>query len=250
MQIVPFGLPSGGNEGVTIQSQDQVFGSFPSLISRSISKSRASRRRWRSQLRPGRYFSVYFLSTQSAFVCRICKGNHLAANCPNRGQEEPTPSAAVYQPKQAAKSDRYVPPNQRERSSGRHHELMCCVFLFVGQEEDDQFIVRINNVADDVDEKKLYSMLNWNYSLRRVHIPKSYDTNKPRGYAFFYLIFTLIFKIDYLNFYSRLFSLYKAKPCRQCRLSLPGRPHTLYPKAQVPRRRKAIKKGLRLPRIW
>lgn len=129
---------------------------------------------------------MYFLSTQSAFVCRICKGNHLAANCPNRGQEEPTPSAAVYQPKQAAKSDRYVPPNQRERSSGRHHELMCCVFLFVGQEEDDQFIVRINNVADDVDEKKLYSMLNWNYSLRRVHIPKSYDTNKPRGYAFAY----------------------------------------------------------------
>ena len=28
MQIVPFGLPSGGNEGVTIQSQDQVFGSL------------------------------------------------------------------------------------------------------------------------------------------------------------------------------------------------------------------------------
>ncbi|CBK22405.2 Translation initiation factor 3 (EIF-3) [Blastocystis hominis] len=151
MQIVPFGLPSGGNEGVTIQSQDQIYFEKPSEQEK-VEKPAETRK--------------------STFVCRICKGNHLAANCPNRGQEEPTPSAAVYQPKQAAKSDRYVPPNQRERSSG--------------QEEDDQFIVRINNVADDVDEKKLYSMLNWNYSLRRVHIPKSYDTNKPRGYAFAY----------------------------------------------------------------
>ena len=37
-----------------------------------------------------------------------------------------------------------------------------------------------------MDEKTLSAMLNWNYSLRRVYIPKNYDTNKPRGYALAY----------------------------------------------------------------
>lgn len=54
------------------------------------------------------------------------------------------------------------------------------------QDDDNQFVVRINNVADDVDEKDLAALLNRNRSLRRVHIPKSYETNKPRGYAFAY----------------------------------------------------------------
>ena len=71
----------------------------------------------------------YALSfTQGTLVCRICKGNHLTAVCPNRGREEPSSPTPLYQPKQATKQARYVPPSVRERSSGRHHERKCCVF--------------------------------------------------------------------------------------------------------------------------
>lgn len=37
-----------------------------------------------------------------------------------------------------------------------------------------------------MDEKSLSGMLEWCSSLRRVYIPKNFDTNKPRGYALAY----------------------------------------------------------------
>lgn len=109
--------------------QQTRFFHTPYFNTRFISKSRTSRRRWRSQSRAGRYFSVSSLFTQNVLVCRICKGNHLVVHCPNRGQEEPVSTKTTYKPKSASKQDIYLPPGQRDRSSGRHHEPKCCVFL-------------------------------------------------------------------------------------------------------------------------
>ena len=88
---------------------------FFSLIHRFTSKSLISMIRLKSKRTPREYFFCLFLS--QGVLCRICKGNHITAYCPNRGQEEPVSSISLYTPKEPSSPQTYRPPIIRDRIS-------------------------------------------------------------------------------------------------------------------------------------
>ena len=155
MNIVPFGIPDGKNEGVTIKALDQIFLERPNRKEKKNEKP--------VEIGKG------------TLCCRYCKGQHLSAHCPHKEfymakKEEAKPAAK----ESSAPSRKYVPPAQRISQDSGYRE------------EEDDYVLRIWNVAEDVDEYKLRSLFDFNGKLKRLHIPRAYETKKSRGFAFAY----------------------------------------------------------------
>ena len=151
--LVPFGLPSSGNDGVTLQSVDDIY----------MEKNKPGEEKDATTHGTGR------------LVCKYCKGAHLSLRCPYRElmahqQEKEAPQESTSAP---ARSDRYVPPGRRNvQRSGEY------------KEEDEGVSIRISNVAEDVDERTLSRLFSMCGSLTRMRIISDYVTHKSRGFAF------------------------------------------------------------------
>lgn len=111
--LVPFGLPSSGNDGVTLQSVDDV-----SILSSGDSQIYMEKNKPGEEKDATTHGTVVIselVLIQGRLVCKYCKGAHLSLRCPYRElmahqQEKEAPQESTSAP---ARSDRYVPPGRR-----------------------------------------------------------------------------------------------------------------------------------------
>ena len=153
-KIVPFNIPAGGNEGVTLQSVDEIHMEKPGHEEKKDETLK---------------------STGGSFVCRFCKGPHMSMRCPYRDMY-----AAKEQPKEekpvssAAPSEgKYLPPSLR-RNADRVGEY----------KEEETFGVRVSNLSEDVTDMELRNLFEQCGRVTRARVITDFETKKSRGFAF------------------------------------------------------------------
>ena len=155
--IKPFGLPAGGNEGVTNLGGEDI----------RMEKNRPVEEEEKKPV----------VRVTSGIVCRFCKGPHLTAKCPNKdaydqqAQKESAPAAAPAP--SSGTSGKYVPPSLRNTRKTAEYK-----------DEEEGVSIRISNIATDVDERELIYLFRNCGDLTRLRLICEYGTHKSRGFAF------------------------------------------------------------------
>ncbi|KAM7456932.1 hypothetical protein BLSTO_02315 [Blastocystis sp. subtype 1] len=153
-KIVPFNLPKGGNEGVTLQAVEEIHMEKPGHAEKK-----------EEGLKP----------SGGSFTCRYCKGPHMSMRCPYRemfmSKEQPKeekPAAAAPRTE-----GRYVPPSMRKTSEKTAE-----------YREEESYGVRVSNLAEDVTEMQLRDLFSKCGHITRARVITDFETKRSRGFAF------------------------------------------------------------------
>ncbi|EGF80129.1 hypothetical protein BATDEDRAFT_88546 [Batrachochytrium dendrobatidis JAM81] len=114
--------------------------------------------------------------------CRICKGDHYTTRCPYKDTFKPINEITAPAATTQNMPDKYIPPSQRNRSSGGPESIGTGTRM--DGRKDDTDTVRMSNLSEDATEQDVRDLVAKYGTPARVRVVTDYNTHRCKGFAF------------------------------------------------------------------
>ena len=127
--------------------------------------------------------------------CRVCKGDHWTYKCPYKDTFKPINEIAASSGSKQDSSDKtaggkadgkYVPPSMRKRAAGGEESQGTSMRERLPEEN----LIRISSLSEDTTDADVRQLVSRFGPTTRVHVPKDWETNACRGFAFVTFVYS------------------------------------------------------------